>query len=538
MKRYISYLPLAILVLVFLCFTVILINQSLNANDGRWIYALDDPYIHMSIAKSLILSGVWGISQGSFANASSSILWPLLIAMVFVVTGFEEKVPLFLNIIFAIISILLLFRLTKQIQIPSWLGGLLILPVIFLAPMPAIVMTGMEHIAHFTVSLVVISLVVELLSAQNISIKHQVLLLISTFLLSAVRYEGFFLGLVAACCVVFKGKYKLAVAILGSILLPIILFGMVSVRNGWSFIPNPILLKTDFPMDGISMDFITRSFEHGLWRSDQNPEIQWLIGFSFVSIVIHLISKESLARKVAWLNILFLGMLVPHILWAGFGWFFRYEMYLMGTGIFINLLTLAYFLVGSETRTLGGYAWRSAVVLVLLFWGTPYFSDRGKANRQVVSATTNIYQQQYQMARFITVYFANEPVAINDIGAISYYTNAEVVDLWGLANREVSEEMIQRTYNTESIIRITRNAKARLALIYDSWFQGEKEIPADWIRVGQWTIQNNVVCGDETVSIYALDPEEATELVDHLIDFSSKLPSNVIQRGLYASHLP
>jgi hypothetical protein len=72
----------------------------------------------------------------------------------------------------------------------------------------------------------------------------------------------------------------------------------------------------------------------------------------------------------------------------------------------------------------------------------------------------------------------------------------------------------------------------KIAIIYDSWFFSYG-IPADWIKVGQWTIQNNVVCGSDTISFYAVDPLEESTLITHLQDFSNQLPNDVIESGLY-----
>jgi len=71
----------------------------------------------------------------------------------------------------------------------------------------------------------------------------------------------------------------------------------------------------------------------------------------------------------------------------------------------------------------------------------------------------------------------------------------------------------------------------KVALIYDLVF-GES-VPKEWNRIGQWKISNNVVCGSETVSIYAVDPSETNRLMDNLKDFQNQLPKIVEQSGSY-----
>ena len=48
---------------------------GIGQTGGTFVYAQDDPYIHLALARTLAQSGVWGIRPDEFACASSSPLW-------------------------------------------------------------------------------------------------------------------------------------------------------------------------------------------------------------------------------------------------------------------------------------------------------------------------------------------------------------------------------------------------------------------------------------------------------------------------------
>ena len=54
---------------------------SLGQNDGKFIYAFDDAYIHLAIARNLGQHGVWGVTQYGFTSSVWSLLWPLLLSV-------------------------------------------------------------------------------------------------------------------------------------------------------------------------------------------------------------------------------------------------------------------------------------------------------------------------------------------------------------------------------------------------------------------------------------------------------------------------
>ena len=58
----------------------LIVNLSVDGADGHLVYTLDDPYIHLAVAES-ILEGGYGINTGEYASPSSSILWPFLLTV-------------------------------------------------------------------------------------------------------------------------------------------------------------------------------------------------------------------------------------------------------------------------------------------------------------------------------------------------------------------------------------------------------------------------------------------------------------------------
>lgn len=87
----------------------------------------------------------------------------------------------------------------------------------------------------------------------------------------------------------------------------------------------------------------------------------------------------------------------------------------------------------------------------------------------------------------------------------------------------------QNSFDVEFIDQITKSHQTKIAILYDYWFDPYGGLPSEWIKVGEWTIQNNVVCGGKTVSFYAVDTFEKSPLINNLKEYSKKLPKDVLQ---------
>ena len=74
MIRLIRHWPILLALGIFAVTTVILWNLCQDKNGGQFVYTLDDPYIHMAIAKNVVRHGVWGVTPFQFSSSSSSPL--------------------------------------------------------------------------------------------------------------------------------------------------------------------------------------------------------------------------------------------------------------------------------------------------------------------------------------------------------------------------------------------------------------------------------------------------------------------------------
>jgi len=138
------------------------------------------------------------------------------------------------------------------------------------------------------------------------------------------------------------------------------------------------------------------------------------------------------------------------------------------------------------------------------------------------TACINIYQQQYQMGLFLHKYYDQDVIAANDIGAVSYLTDAPVFDLWGLGNIEVARSKKGNYWTPNFLDSLAKKKKTRVAVVYESWFN--LQLLNRWTKVASWQIPDNVICGDDRVYFFAIDKDGAPDLKRNLMEFEKTLP--------------
>ena len=171
---------------------------------------------------------------------------------------------------------------------------------------------------------------------------------------------------------------------------------------------------------------------------------------------------------------------------------------------------------------------------LIIFFGIAAHTTTRLHHSALISffANRNIYEQHLQMASFLRKYYNTAKVVANDIGAISYYSDIHLLDPIGLGSNEVAKIsrekdinnifQISRAFETEEFKRLT--LKYEIAILYSQWF---RIMPDNFIKVGEWTISDNMVCGSSMVSFYAIGSENKRKLKASLEDFNQYIDKDV-----------
>jgi hypothetical protein len=363
-----------------------------------------------------------------------------------------------------------------------------------------------------------------------------------------VRFESYAILFVGCIILLLRGRWKLSIGLALAGIIPLIIYQYISISNGWFWLPNSILIRKDAyvnemfnsnqayiinPMNNGTIGFFLNLFKNMIFAG----HVLVLIIGAYILLLLGLIRKKTPWSLENVLLINFIVLALIHMQFAKIGHFFRYEAYLVALGLFVIGYVIAQILKDYKWIPL---TWKKIVVgfitFVLLYNGIlPLLYRCRTSNANIPIACRNTYEQQYQMGLFLRKYYMNASVAVNDIGAVTFLSDIHLLDLVGLANIDVLKLKTEDAYTTQNIGHLSRDKNIVLAIVYDEWFQLEdlEGLPPEWIKVGNWKIQNNVICGGDAVSFYSVKTSEKDQLVCNLRLFSNLLPLSVGQSGLY-----
>jgi len=534
MKKY-SLLWIVILFYLFTVASVLVV--SLKLNHGDFVYALDDAYIHLGMAKNLVSHGHWATNQMSFTSASSSPLWVLIITSVYLVTGVNTITPFILNLLFGIFSTIIFYTLLGKYGVTKYFIPFL-LAFIFITPLPAMLFGGMEHSAQIAFALIFVFSAVKVISHNGGIMDNggknynTILFIVITPLFTAIRYEGLILTTLISILLFARGKKMFGMLIFFLGLLPPATYGIISISNGWLVLPNTILLKSKPP--NLSAVGLVR-FSFKAFTNITEPHVFVLL------IIMSLLYAGNFRRlKNFWhekqilLFVTSLALIINMSLieYHHNGAFYRYEAYLMALGVAVICICIYNFLpdIISFFRAGQNKLNKYLVLIFVLIVISPLFV-RVFTIFGIPHAMLEYHNQQYQMAKFVKLYAKDMNVGLNDIGMVSYYTNNKIVDLWGVANVEVVRWMRNGSYSTSVIDELAKKENMRLVICYQPWFEQYGGLPPSWSKLADWTMEDyNFFLGNSTVSIFSVNKEDEDYLKEKLKEFSEKMPASITVR--------
>ncbi len=525
---------------VILCVTLgVLSTLLILRENGHLVFALDDPYIQMAMAKNFALHGVWGITRFGFTSASSSPLWTFLIAVTYLLAGVSETSPFYLSLLCAALMLWAAYSVLRWYKVSPKLTFCVLLVLIFFTPLPTLICIGSEHPLHAALTILLTFSAARLLSDESPAAARRdlIALLALSPVLTAVRYEGMFLVLVIGALFFLRGRWRTGLAVGVTGFSSVLLYGAIGLEKGWSWLPSSILLKGNFPRFtdlGTALDSI---FGPAYSNLKAGPHLVVLVAASLFLALYAFDKRKGLWDSRQLMTAIFVLIALAHIQFCMVALFFRHEAYLVALGIVVIAAQLADQLPEKLFGTPGHRALvpkHVGALFLAAFLIYPCLVRAGVALIYLPQASKNIYEQQYQMGLFIERYYQGSTVALNDIGAVNFLADVHCLDLWGLGDYEVTQLRRRRDYHARDILRLGREAGVKVAIVYDTWYAGEiGGLPREWVGVGEWALPDNVVTGGETVSIYAVDESETVPLMQKLQEFSPLLPKGVKQSGRY-----
>jgi hypothetical protein len=534
--------PLITVILVLWLTVGVLLFQSVKGSEGHFIYSLDDAYIHMGIAKNIVQHGVWGVTPFEFSSSSSSLLWPLLLSMIYAVFGIHAVVPLILNVIFATVTVLTFYKILQRYGLNRGYTCVATVAMMFLTPMPPLILGGMEHVLQILVAMMFVYLAAEVLSSgsANAGNRYSRLLLMLAPIVTSVRYEGVFMVCVVCLLFIVRGRWWYASCLGTAAIVPIGVYAIVSLRHGSFPLPNPLLIKAAMPDASSVIGKIKLVIAYdAYWKIISTPHVLCLT----VSAIVFFLLRADMAKGMWERCQILIAVFVPstflHMELAGVGWLYRYEAYLVVLGVLIVAIASHELLLPmTKARNWSSEMVPRYVGLMILtpFVILPLFGRGYEAIRRLPYEAPWYYRMTYQMSRFVREFYTDVPIAVNDIGAISYFTDVYFLDLGGLGSVEVVKARREGAFNGEQVHKLAQSKGIRVAIISNLQGPGRTLIPAGWTKVGSWQITNGREPWPQSsesrpamteVEFYAVDESSLDALKARLHQFSVKLPSRV-----------
>jgi hypothetical protein len=491
--------------------SALVLFQILLLNDGKLVYVLDDPYIHLAVAEN-IPRGTYGVNLGEPSAPSSSILYPLLLVP-FAGSAILEWMPLAIAFVASLATVALWTRIVgSALAAPGEAQRALLTALVVTLLIPAtnligVMFTGMEHsLQLFATALLIAGLVAERGGGKEAPWWLWPAIVLGPL----VRYENLALSIPALGYLFIRGQRRTALGVLALLGLLVGGFTLFLLSSGHGALPTSVMLKAGLiESQGTVESAVSRVMGNLFQR--QGALLAVLVAL-FAGTALG--AKDRRDRQLAGWGAVAVFL---HLAVGPFGWFNRYEVYIWSAALLTGIV-----LFQKPLRSIAASGRPLAVAVgaagLAFAGGYPYIYTTLKTPL----GSNNIYEQQYQMHRFATEFY-DGPVAVTDLGWVSFRNDHYVLDLFGLAHRSAVEARLRgdRAYMDE----LTRQYDVHLAMLYGVWYP---DLPERWRPVAELRLgRQRLTPAASVVTFYALDAAAEPRIRSLLREFGETLPPGV-----------
>lgn len=516
-KIAVSLFSLALAAIVGTAFA--LIQQA----TGGFVMPMDDPYIHLEIAKNVAESGVPAINPGEIAFATSSYFWTFLLAAAALVGLLSPVTPVLFSGVFAVLTLVISAELLKGVsprQQVVTLGAL-----VLGTTMPLQVMIGMEHAAHAAAALVAWSLGARVI--RDATSRHLVALAVVLAVATLIRFETIFITAPICAGLVWRRNFRGGFAVGIFSILPVSLIGVLSIDQGGKFLPNSVLLRSPMGQVGqaSTVDAALHLVKSVFVKLSSAPEVSLMIAMVLAAGVFAWKNRVEKSKLI--FPALVVCTAILHIAGAQVGWFFRYQFYLM-VGLIVAFSLVIAEILGTERVIQMRQSFSSKDYKLLAVLGV--IAGFGVADRTWQTTTAGIQAarenqlQPMQIARFIRDYVLGETVGVHDLGAAVYFTESRVIDLVGLGHNGIADAVFEGRATPEFYQNLVIDEGVTVMFLYPEWMP--PNTTSKWSEIAVYS-SPRTISEVPLLRVYATHESDVPRLTALLCAFRPTLPAEV-----------
>ena len=321
------------------------------------------------------------------------------------------------------------------------------------------------------------------------------------------------MALAASGVLFLTGSRLVGAALAGLALLPVAAFSLYLTSIGLDTLPNSVVAKlSDGP--GSGADNLIVRLSGKLAGNIYRPGGTFLFGIMVATaLVALLIRRTHYQRALFGIAMALVGL--AHLTFGAIGWMDRYENYAL-----ISVSAALVLLLSGVGRVAG-----VVVTVAIILGGVVTYSPKSYLSYGWNMSVMQL--QQREMGR-LAKEFVRAPVAVNDLGHVSWQNPNYVLDLWGLASREALEIRLSDPEQGWAGPLVDAN-DVGLIMVYDRVLH--KAVSDNWVRVGTlFTEVERAFTGGFEVAFYASSAEASEHLEPLIKDWASGLPERAYFR--------